>query len=66
MDQKKIDAMRVGGKIMAKIFAELREYTQAGKTGKEIDAWVARLRTMVAELHIMSQKLIFLDQFVFQ
>lgn len=42
MDQKKIDAMRVGGKIMAKIFVELREYTQAGKTGKEIDAWVAK------------------------
>ena len=42
MDQKKVDAMRVGGKIMAKIFAELREYTQAGMTGKEIDAWVAK------------------------
>lgn len=42
MDQKKIDAMRSGGKIMAKIFAELREYTQPGKTGKEIDAWVAK------------------------
>ena len=42
MDQKKIDAMRVGGKIMAKIFAELREYTQPGMTGKEIDAWVAK------------------------
>ena len=42
MDQKKIDAMRAGGKIMAKIFAELREYTQPGKTGKEIDAWVAK------------------------
>lgn len=42
MDQKKIDAMRAGGKIMAKIFAELREYTQPGMTGKEIDAWVAK------------------------
>ena len=33
MDQKKIDAMRAGGKIMAKIFAELKEYTQPGMTG---------------------------------
>ena len=41
MDQKKVDAMRAGGKIMAKIFAELRDYTQPGMTGKEIDAWVA-------------------------
>lgn len=41
MNQKKIDAMRAGGKIMARIFAELKEYTQPGMTGKEIDAWVA-------------------------
>ena len=26
---------------MARIFEELRDYTQAGMTGKEIDAWVA-------------------------
>jgi len=42
VDQKKVDSMRVGGKIMAKIFAELRGYTQPGMTGKEIDAWVAK------------------------
>ena len=42
MNQKKIDAMRAGGKIMAKIFDELRDYTKAGMTGKEIDAWVAK------------------------
>ena len=42
MDQKKVSAMRAGGKIMARIFDELREYTQPGKTGKEIDAWVAK------------------------
>lgn len=41
MNQKKIEAMRAGGKIMARIFAELKEYTQPGMTGKEIDAWVA-------------------------
>ncbi len=42
MDTKKIEAMREGGKIMAQIFSELRDYTQAGMTGKEIDAWVAK------------------------
>ena len=41
MNQKKIEAMRAGGKIMARIFEELRDYTKAGQTGKEIDAWVA-------------------------
>ena len=40
--EKKIAAMRAGGKIMAKIFAELKEYTKPGMTGKEIDAWVAQ------------------------
>lgn len=40
MDQKKIDAMRAGGKIMAQIFKELREYVQPGMTGKEVDKWV--------------------------
>ena len=42
MDQKKVAAMRAGGKIMARIFDELRDYTKAGMTGKEIDAWVAK------------------------
>jgi methionyl aminopeptidase len=42
MDQKKVEAMRAGGKIMARIFAELKEYTKAGLSGKEIDAWVAK------------------------
>ena len=27
---------------MAKILAELKDYTQPGMTGKEIDAWVAK------------------------
>lgn len=40
MDQKKIEAMRAGGKIMAQIFKELREYTQSGMTGKEVNKWV--------------------------
>ena len=34
--------MRTGGKIMAKIFDELRDDTKTGMTGKEIDAWVAK------------------------
>ncbi len=42
MNQKKIEAMRAGGKIMAQIFQELREYTQPGMTGKEVDKWVER------------------------
>lgn len=42
MDKRKVEAMREGGKIMAQIFSELRDYTQAGLTGKEIDAWVAK------------------------
>lgn len=41
MDEKKVEAMRAGGKIMAQIFAELRGYTEPGKSGKEIDKWVA-------------------------
>lgn len=39
---EKIEAMRAGGKIMAQIFDELREYVEVGMTGKEIDAWVAK------------------------
>jgi methionyl aminopeptidase len=42
MNQKKIEAMRAGGKIMAQIFQELREYTQPGMTGKEVDKWVEK------------------------
>jgi methionyl aminopeptidase len=34
--------MRAGGKIMAQIFAELKNYTQVGMTGKEIDKWVEK------------------------
>lgn len=42
MDEKKISAMRAGGKIMAQIFAELKEYTKAGMTGREISDWVEK------------------------
>jgi methionyl aminopeptidase len=35
-----LDAMRQGGKIMAQLFAELRERVKPGVTEKEIDAWV--------------------------
>lgn len=42
MDERKNRAMRAGGKIMAQIFRELSEYTQAGRTGKEIDKWVEK------------------------
>ncbi len=35
-----LDAMREGGAILARIFAELRAHVTAGMTGKEVDAWV--------------------------
>ena len=42
MNQQKIEAMRAGGKIMAQIFKELRDYTQPGMTGKGVDKWVEK------------------------
>lgn len=42
MDDKKITAMRAGGKIMAQLFAELRDYTKPGMTGKEVDKWLEK------------------------
>ena len=42
MNEKKISAMRAGGKIMAQIFAELKDYTKAGMTGREISDWVEK------------------------
>ena len=39
---KKIAAMRKGGKIHAKLFQDLSEYVKPGMTGKEIDAWVRK------------------------
>lgn len=38
---EQIEAMREGGKVLARIFGELREYVSPGMTGKEVDAWVA-------------------------
>ncbi|MBR3052224.1 type I methionyl aminopeptidase [Candidatus Saccharibacteria bacterium] len=37
---RKIAAMRKGGKIHAELFRDLRAYVQPGMTGKEIDTWV--------------------------
>jgi methionyl aminopeptidase len=42
MDDKKVSAMRAGGKIMAQLFRELREHTQVGMTGKEVDKWLEK------------------------
>lgn len=36
-----IEAMRAGGKILAGILHDLKNYVQAGMTGRDIDAWVA-------------------------
>ena len=40
MDEKKIAAMREGGKIMGQVMQALRRHVRAGMTGREIDAWV--------------------------
>ena len=37
---EQLDAMREGGKILATIFAEIRDYVHAGMTEKTIDAFV--------------------------
>lgn len=37
-----IQAMREGGKILAAIFRDLREYVQPGMTGLEVDSWVEK------------------------
>lgn len=42
MDYEKINAMREGGKIMAQIFRDLREYTKVGMTGRQISDWVEK------------------------
>lgn len=38
---EQIQAMRDGGRILAGILADLKQYVQPGMTGLEIDAWVA-------------------------
>lgn len=40
MDNQKLEAMRAGGKILARILRELKEYTKAGMNEKDIDKWV--------------------------
>lgn len=37
---KKIAAMREGGKILGKLLKDLKDYVKPGMTGKEIDSWV--------------------------
>lgn len=37
---EQIEAMRQGGKILAGIYADLREHVQVGMSEKEVDAWV--------------------------
>lgn len=37
---KKIAAMREGGKILGNLLKDLKNYVKPGMTGKEIDAWV--------------------------
>lgn len=47
---QQIQAMREGGKILARIFADLRPRVQPGATGRELDAFVeAKIRDYGAE-----------------
>lgn len=38
--ERKINAMRAGGKILGGLLRDLKDYIQPGMTGKDIDAWV--------------------------
>ena len=40
--EKKITAMRKGGKILGGVLRDLKTYVKPGMTGKEIDAWVRK------------------------
>ncbi len=40
--EKKITAMRKGGKILGGVLRDLKAYVKPGMTGKEIDAWVRK------------------------
>lgn len=40
MDERKISAMRAGGKILGEIMRDLKAYVKPGMTKREIDAWV--------------------------
>ena len=42
MDQKKITAMREGGKILGNLLRDLKNYVKPGMSEKEIDAWVRK------------------------
>ena len=39
---KKISAMREGGKILGNLLKDLKEYVKPGMTGKQIDTWVRK------------------------
>ena len=38
--ERKVTAMRKGGKILGNLLKDLKEYVKPGMTGKQIDAWV--------------------------
>ena len=40
--EKKITAMREGGKILGNLLRDLKNYVKPGMTGKDVDAWVRR------------------------
>ena len=42
MDEKKVQALRTGGKILGNLFRDLKKEVKPGITGKDLDAWVRR------------------------
>ena len=42
MENKKISAMREGGKILGNLLRDLKEYVKPGMSGKEVDEWVRK------------------------
>lgn len=40
--EKQIQAMREGGKVLARIFGDIRQFVHAGMTGKDVDRFVAQ------------------------
>lgn len=39
---EQVQAMREGGKILATVFRDLKQYVQPGMTGRDVDSWVEK------------------------
>lgn len=59
MNDKKIEAMREGGKILGGLLRDLKAYVKPGMTGKEVDAWVRKevvARGAIVAYDLLSEK----------